>query len=262
MNLFSKCNIPFSEEPYQSISSEGNYCSEECSPEDSLEHPYFFEYMNLMSSFHHFQEKKLTIQSFEERIDLENEIDLVIEDYKSLYFGDSEGSFYKAHILQLYEKLLLLNDEVNDVLHHREYETYYGVSIYWHEIWNTVGDDLLSKIYLDLLDHLSETYFFYRNLSWEAKSENEISPRNFKDVLCFLTIEDQQRFVSILKQIFEKYQSEHVATKVFHEDEFTFIYTPSIRKCFVCGHWEAEADFKFDSERNVHVCNQWEACEV
>ncbi|WP_221843715.1 hypothetical protein, partial [Brevibacillus agri] len=97
-----------------------------------------------------FQERKQKVDSFEERIDLENDIDLVIEEYKSLFFGDSEGSFYKAEIIKLYEKLLQLYNEVHDILLHRQYEVYYGVSIYWNDILNAVGDDLLDKIYLDV----------------------------------------------------------------------------------------------------------------
>ncbi|MCG5254779.1 MULTISPECIES: hypothetical protein [Brevibacillus] len=248
-------------DPFQMM---GQYCSEECMSKNAFDHPYSFEYIKLLSSYRHFQERKQKVNSFEERVDLENEMDLVIEEYKSLFFGDSEGSFYKAQIIKMYEKLLHLYNEVHDILLHRQYEVYYGVSIYWHDILNVVGDDLLDKIYLDLLDSLEQTYFFYRNLSWFAENEDEISPANLKDLLCFHTAEDQQRFVAILKQILLKHKEDHpeVIHKVFDGESFDFIYTPSIRKCFVCGHWEAVDDFVFDKERNVHICNQWEACEV
>ncbi|MCM3623685.1 hypothetical protein M4D70_15735 [Brevibacillus borstelensis] len=96
MVVCSRCNTEIAGEPYRSISNEGQYCSEECLPESAFDHPYSYEYIKLLSLYRHFQERKQKVDSFEERVDLENEMDLVIEEYKSLFFGDSEGSFYKS----------------------------------------------------------------------------------------------------------------------------------------------------------------------
>ncbi|MEK5357915.1 hypothetical protein [Paenibacillus sp. FSL L8-0709] len=260
MHQCNQCNREFTEEPLYSITDDLTYCSDECIPEEATDEPYSFEYFNLVSSYRHFAKEKKKVENLTDREDLENEMDLVIEEYKSIYFGDSEGLYYRARILSLYEKFLQLYEDVHNCLLENN-EVYYAVIICWDELHGSIDNELTNFIYEDILDELSNESLYYRNLTWDTTKEDEISPSHYKDIICFKSIEDQTRFSNIVEAVFVKHQNgDNTLNKGFDEAVLEMFYCPTVKKCPVCGYWEDVDDFSFDEEFNLSICNQNSAC--
>lgn len=141
-------------------------------------------------------------------------------------------------------------------------ESYYAVEIYWDELHTTIGSDLVSLIFEDILEEMNNTSFIFRNLTWDTTNENEISPSNFKDLISFYSSNDQEEFAQIIIQILSKHKMNHkVIKKVFDGiDLLESIHCNSIKRCPVCGYWESVENFKFSTELNLSLCNQSMYC--
>ena len=257
------CGIEFTEYPF--VGNGVFYCSEECFPYDEMDELYLFEYVGLVSNYRYFEELKGKVKTFEDRIDLENEMDEVIEEYKSLYFGDSEGCYYKGLIIGLFEKLLKLYDEVHEILLklHAKSEPYYAVSIYWDEIKPIIGQELTVTIFQDIVQGMNEAGLIFENISWATLKKDEMSFENYKDVVAFQSKDEKNNFYQLFLRVMDKNSNKFplTFTSVYSEGEFSnFVFDSKFRFCHVCEHWEDEDDFSFDEERNAFVCNQWDSC--
>jgi len=253
----TKCRKIITQEPYYSITDRKTYCSQKCIPDDAFDQLYSFEYVNLVSSYRYFESEKYNLETIEERIQIENEMDEVIEDYKSYYLSDLENSYYKSQIIRLYEKLLILYEEIHDILKNKRPFVYYDVTIYWAELKLFIDKEILQKIFKDLIQCLEQSKIEFRNLSYDANNEFELSLMNYKDIICVETKSEQKTIIKILMDIFAKYYT----SLIYDEETFTdHIYNGTVKLCPVCLHWEDESDFEFDEDLNVEACKQWDSC--
>lgn len=253
----NKCNKNITQEPFYSITNQKPYCSKNCLPDEAFDKLYSFEYMNLVSAFRYFNSEKYSIEILEDRVNLENEMDEIIEDYKSYYLGDSENSFYKSQIIRLYKNILTLYDEIHNILIDKESFEYYGITIYWDDLKRDVVKDKLQNIFNELTQGLKHSNIIFENLSYDAFNKNEIRLTNYKDVICVESEEEQNKVIRILMDIFQKYEP----SLIYDDETFVdYIHFGKIKQCLVCLHWEDESDFSFDDGLNVEACSQWDSC--
>lgn len=255
----TRCNKEITQEPYYSITNEKPYCSENCLPDRAFDQLYSFEYMKLVSSYRYFESQKYYIDNFKDRVNLENEIDETIEEYKTYYLSDSENNFYKSQIIRLYENLNNLYDEVNNFLINTESESfvYYGITIAWDDLRQALEETKLHEIFYQLNQGLKNNKMNFRNLSSFAFNENKIQVENFKDVICVETEEEQKVIICILMEVIKKIEPSLIYDEISFVD---YIHSGKIKNCPVCLHWEDESEFSFDEELNVYACFQWDAC--
>lgn len=217
------CKQYFMDEPLYSITNDLVYCSYECIPEEATDHPYSFEYFNLISSYRYFTEEMKKVDSLSVRVDLENEMELVVQEYKSIYWGDTEGLYYKGKIMELYEKLQQLYQQVHDSLLHND-EVYYAVVIRWEEIINSIGVELTTFIFEDLLDEMNTENILYKSMSWCTSNEDKISPSHYIDIICFYSAKEQGNFYNTLEKVLLKHQSGDNPLKKVLENRFMTCY--------------------------------------
>ncbi|WP_458633383.1 hypothetical protein [Paenibacillus sp. CMAA1364] len=140
-------------------------------------------------------------------------------------------------------------------------EVYYAVIIAWDELLCSIGNELTTLIYDDLLDEMGHEYFLYRNLTWDTTNENIISHNHYKDIISFYNTLDQEQFTQLVENIFAKHQAgNNQHNQGFDEGFFDLFYSSTVKKCPVCTHWEDVDDFSFDEELNLSFCNQNYAC--
>jgi hypothetical protein len=197
-------------------------------------------------------EKKDGIETFDERVELENEMEEVIRQYRDLLWGDDEGNFYKREMFLLFDRMNRLHEEVHDILLHKEDQVYYAVMISWAEMFDEEKE--YAQTILELIeDELKNGPVFYWNVGWDAKDEEQIG--SYRDILCVENEADHVKMIDMIQSVSEKFQDPQ--TREIIDGILSYYISPcKVKKCRVCLYWEDVDNFSFDSEGNVFACHQ------
>lgn len=248
-----------------SITDSKPYCSLDCFPDEALDRLYSFEYTKLVDAYRDFVNEMSYISNYEKRIELENDVDSVLEEYKSIrYFQDTEDSFYKGEIFTLYDKLLSLADEIHNVLL-KANEIDDATILFWSSIFldTDMSNEYATKISNEILENLKVEGILFLNRKNRTFSpyNKAININNYKDILCTVNKEEQKKLHSICINVFQRNTKNNVDiyNKLFdgeeESDSSLYIYSCKVQLCPVCEDWEEEEEFSFNGDKNISVCD-------
>ncbi|AEF93536.1 hypothetical protein Desca_0649 [Desulfotomaculum nigrificans CO-1-SRB] len=230
MNKCKKCKKVFEEEPFYSITDYNTYCSMDCLPDEALEHPYSFEYFQLVDIVRDIEDSVKNLSNYYERDELLDDIDLAIVQHTDIYLNEGEGTFYGTHAMALIKKLMDIFETT------REWQLDIkkpAIKISWYELPDQVVKDILEELRIFECDFNINSGYFDTAITQIIFFEDE-GTRN----ICYESV------LGVAKKFMQDYDN----------DPADYISLITAKYCEGCLWYEDETEFEYHDEVNLYVC--------
>lgn len=248
MNRCTHCEKKIGGEPFRWHGDESVFCSMACLPEGVLDEPHAMEYAGFLESYREHQDDSMQFETLTERVEVENELSFFLGQCGEYVFGDSEGSFYKVALAELYDLFLELHRNVNEYFLDKDhYEYSEGLYLEWDVIEEILPKEMVDNIKMQLHSFievnrisvdfvwgisLDDPYIEYHLMRFEDDADMEWTYTEVMEIM--------------KKSLLEAKKNDGEFNKGISREEF--------RRCPVCSNFNTEEEFYMDEEYKVERC--------